>query len=73
MATITYNTLANLKQAQLPQSKAKAKLTCERQKMSTEWVKKKCDLKKHGHNCSEIHQKGKKLVCSGKFSLNAAG
>ena len=42
-------------------------------KISTGWVKKKCDLKKHGHNCSEIHQKGKKLVCSGKFSLNAAG
>ena len=35
--------------------------------------KKKWDLKKHGHNCSEIHHKGKKLVCSGKFSLNAAG
>ena len=41
--------------------------------ITTGWVKKKCDLKKHGHNCSEIHQKGKKLVCSGKFSLNAAG
>ena len=25
------------------------------------------------HNSSEIHQKGKKLVCFGKFSLNAAG
>ena len=34
---------------------------------------KKCDLKKHGHNYSEIHQKGKKLVCFGKFSLNDAG
>ena len=34
---------------------------------------KKGDLKKHGHNYSEIIQKGKKLVCFGKFSLNAAG
>ena len=34
---------------------------------------KKGDLKKHGHNYSEIYQKGKKLVCFGKFSLNAAG
>ena len=34
---------------------------------------KKCDIKKHGHNYSEIHQKGKKLVCFGNFSLNAAG
>ena len=33
--------------------------------------KKKCDLKK-GHNSSEIHHKGKKLVCFGKFSINAA-
>ena len=24
---------------------------------------KKCDLKKNGHNSSEIHQKGKKLLC----------
>ena len=39
----------------------------------TGWVKKKWDLKKHGHNYSEIHQKKKKLVCFGKFSLNAAG
>ena len=31
---------------------------------------KKGDLEKHGHNYSEIHQKGKKLVCFGKFSLN---
>ena len=31
------------------------------------------DLKQNGHNYLEIHQKGKKLVCSGKFSLNAAG
>ena len=35
--------------------------------------KKKSDLKKHGHNYSEIYQKEKKLVCFGKFSLNAAG
>ena len=34
---------------------------------------KKWDLKKHGHNNSEIHQKGKKLLCFGKFCLNAAG
>ena len=34
---------------------------------------KKWDLKKHGHNYSEIRQKKKKLVCFGKFSLNAAG
>ena len=34
---------------------------------------KKGDLKKHGHNYFEIHQKGKKLVCFGKFSSNAAG
>ena len=34
---------------------------------------KKGDLKTHGHNYSEIHQKGEKLVCFGKFSLNAAG
>ena len=35
---------------------------------------KKGDLKKHGHNYSEIIQKGKKLVCFGKFSFmfNAA-
>ena len=39
----------------------------------TGWTKKKCVLKKHGHNSSEIHQKRKKLVCFGKFSLNAAG
>ena len=36
-------------------------------------VKKKWDLKKNGHNYSEIRQKKKKLVCFGKFSLNAAG
>ena len=35
--------------------------------------KKKGDLEKYGHNYSEIHQKGKKLVCFGKFSLYAAG
>merc|ERR1712026_186835 len=34
--------------------------------------KKKWDLKNNGHNSSEIHQKGKKLVCFGKFSINAA-
>ena len=34
---------------------------------------KKCDLETNGHNTSEIHQKGKKLVCFGKFSINAAG
>ena len=39
----------------------------------TGWVKKKWDLKKHGHIYSEIRQKKKKLVCFGKFSLNAAG
>ena len=39
----------------------------------TGWVKKKWDLKNNGHNSSEIHQKGKKLVCFGKFSFNAAG
>ena len=31
-------------------------------------VKKKGDLEKYGHNYSEIHQKGKKLVCFEKFS-----
>ena len=41
--------------------------------MSTGWTKKKGGLNKHGHNYCEIHQKGKKLVCFGKFSLNAAG
>ena len=36
--------------------------------------KKNRDLKKYGHNYSEIHQEGKKLVCFGKFKkLNAAG
>ena len=30
------------------------------------------DLEQKGHNYLEIHQKGKKLVCFGKFSLNAA-
>ena len=39
----------------------------------TGWTKKKCALKKNGQNSSEIHQKGKKLVCFGKFSINAAG
>ena len=39
----------------------------------TGWTKKKGDLKKHGHNSSEIHQKGKKLVSLGKFGINAAG
>ena len=34
---------------------------------------KKGDLEKHGHNYYEIHQKGKKLVCFGKFSSNSAG
>ena len=34
--------------------------------------KKKGDLENNGHNYSEIHQKGKKLVCFGKFSINAA-
>ena len=29
--------------------------------------------KKNGQNSSEIHQKGKKLVCFGKFCINAAG
>ena len=33
---------------------------------------KKGDLNKNGHNSSEIHQKGKKFVCFGKFSINAA-
>ena len=33
---------------------------------------KKCDPCWDGHNSSEIHQKGKKLVCFGKFSINAA-
>ena len=42
-------------------------------KIATGWTKKKGDLKKHGHNYTEIYQKGKKLVCFGKFSLNAAG
>ena len=28
---------------------------------------KKGDLKKHGHNYTEIYQKGKKLVCFGKL------
>ena len=32
---------------------------------------KKGDLKNNGHNSSEIYQKGKKLVCFGKFSINA--
>ena len=34
---------------------------------------KKVGSQKHGHNYSEIRQKKKKLVCFGKFSLNAAG
>ena len=34
--------------------------------------KKKWDLKNNGHNSFEIHQKGKNLVCFGKFSINAA-
>ena len=38
----------------------------------TGWTKKECDLKKNGHNSSEIHHKGEKLVCFGKFSINAA-
>ena len=29
----------------------------------TGWTKKKWDLKNNGHNSSEIHQKGKKLLC----------
>ena len=33
---------------------------------------KKYDPCLHGHNSSEIHQKGEKLVCFRKFSLNAA-
>ena len=41
-------------------------------KKYTGWTKKKCDLKKNGHNSSEIHHKGEKLVCFGKFSINAA-
>ena len=28
--------------------------------------------KNNGHNSSEIHQKGKKLACFGKFNINAA-
>ena len=40
---------------------------------STGWTKKKWDLKNNGHNSAEIHQKGKKLVCFGKFCINAAG
>ena len=36
-------------------------------------IKKNRDLKKHSHNYSEIHQKGKNLVCFGKFSSYAAG
>ena len=39
----------------------------------TGWTKKKWDLKNNGHNSSEIHQKGKKVVCFGKFCINAAG
>ena len=42
-------------------------------KMNYRVSKKKCDLKTNGHNTSEIHQKGKKLVCFGKFSINATG
>ena len=34
---------------------------------------KKGDLERHDHNSSEIHQKGKELVCFGKFSLYVAG
>ena len=34
---------------------------------------KKGDSCFHGHNFSEIHRKGKKLVCSRNFSLDAAG
>ena len=41
--------------------------------ISTGWTKKKWDLKNNGHNSAEIHQKGKKLVCFGKFCINAAG
>ena len=33
---------------------------------------KKGDLNKHCHSYSEIHQKGKKLVCFGKLGINAA-
>ena len=39
----------------------------------TGWTKQKWDLEKNGHNYLEIHQEGKKFVCFGKFSLNAAG
>ena len=39
----------------------------------TGWTKKKWDLKNNGNNSSEIHQKGKKLVCFGKFCINTAG
>ena len=38
----------------------------------TGWTKKNRDLEKYGHNYLEIHEKGKKLVCFGKFRLNAA-
>ena len=34
---------------------------------------KKGDLNKNGHNSSEIHQRGEKLVCFRKFSIIAAG
>ena len=35
-------------------------------------VSKKKGSKKNGHNYSDIYQKGKKLVCFGKFRLHAA-
>ena len=48
---------------------------CDRSKDPEKYrlSQKKGDLKRHDHNSSEIHQKGKKLVCFGKFSLYAAG
>ena len=39
----------------------------------TGWTKKKWDLKNNGNNSAKIQQKGKKLVCFGKFCINAAG
>ena len=44
-----------------------------RKNLHTGWTKKKWDLKNNGHNSAEIHRKGKKLVCFGKFCINAAG
>ena len=37
----------------------------------TGWVKKKGDLEKNSHNSSEIHQKGKKLVCFGNLRTSS--